>query len=149
MIIRAQHAGALGCEDLAKTGINGKHPNTIPRDMMRILLRKADFPMPYLAKIPLNSLVQGEQKILVDYPFLLPHEVIRWGLTNRRLNMKDLVDVANRIDQELPIIKEKFCNWFALDPDCTFLLGFHGDGVAHHRGLKQASTEVYSWNFHS
>ena len=125
MISKAQGAGALGCEDLARTGTSGKHPGNISRDMMRALLKTTDFPMPYLAQIPLNNLKNGEAKILVDYPFLLPHEVIHWWLTTKRLDLNDLVDVAHRTDQELPHIKDKFCNQYALNPNSTILLGFH------------------------
>ena len=146
MLIKAQEAGAHGCEDLAKAGACGRHPKNLARDMLRKLVRNVDFPKPYFAKIPLNDANTGVDSVMVDYPFLLPHEVIHWGIATGRMAITDLVNVADRVDQKLVDMKGKFCEKFALDPDLTILLGFHGDGVAHHKGLKQASTEVYSWN---
>ena len=58
-----------------------------------------------------------------------------------------MVDVTVRKSQMLNVLKTDFCNKFGVDLGSTILLGFHGDGVAHHKGLKQASTEVYSWNY--
>ena len=59
MVSKAQGAGALGCEALSKTGTSGKHPGNFSRDMMRVLLKTTDFPMPYLAQFPVNNLKDG------------------------------------------------------------------------------------------
>jgi hypothetical protein len=50
MLIKAQEAGAHGCEDLAKAGACGRHPKNLARDMLRKLVRNVDFPKPYFAK---------------------------------------------------------------------------------------------------
>ena len=104
-----------------------------------------DFPEPYIAKVPLGTGV-GNPPELVDYPFMLPHEVLAHLVAKRGMDVKHAGCMDTRDDQRLGDMNRKFCKDFKLDYDTCICLGFHGDGVPYTKSLKSASIEVFNWN---
>ena len=144
-IQRAIVAGALGSEDYAKAGNSGRAKKNLCRDFKRISTKGIDFPEPYIAKVPLGTGV-GNPPELVDYPFMLPHEVLAHLVAKRGMDVKHAGCMDTRDDQRLGDMNRKFCKDFKLDYDTCICLGFHGDGVPYTKSLKSASIEVFNWN---
>jgi hypothetical protein len=115
------------------------------RDFNRISTKGIDFPEHYIAKVPLGTGV-GNPPELVDYPFMLPHEVLAHLVAKRGMDVKHAGCMDTRDDQSLGDMKRKFCKDFKLDYDTCICLGFHGDGVPYTKSLKSASIEVFNWN---
>ena len=147
-IQRATAAGALGSEDYAKAGNSGRAKKNLCRDFKKkqtIYTKGIDFPEPYIAKVPLGTGV-GNPPELVDYPFMLPHEVLAHLVAKRGMDVKHAGCMDTRDDQRLGDMNRKFCKDFKLDYDTCICLGFHGDGVPYTKSLKSASIEVFNWN---
>ena len=73
MVSKAEGAGAQGTTDIGRAGACGRAPNNLSRDMARCVMRGLDFPMPYMAYIPVSNLDSGLNKVSQEFPFLLPH----------------------------------------------------------------------------
>ena len=115
------------------------------RDFRRSSTKGIDFPEPYIAKVPLGTGV-GNPPELVDYPFMLPHEVLAHLVAKRGMDVKHAGCMDTRDDQRLGDMNRKFCKDFKLDYDTCICLGFHGDGVPYTKSLKSASIEVFKRN---
>lgn len=144
LLMKADAAGAMGAKDLVRSGMHGKHPKNLPRDLMRKLTKGIQLPEPYMASIPVKDPKTGLKR-KAELPFLLPHEMLYYLVDSSRLKMEDITN-TNRKDFNLASLVASVCSRFQVNPQTFVPLGFHGDGVAHHKGLKKASTEVYSWN---
>ena len=64
-----------GRRTMPKAGNSGRANKNLCRGFERVPTKGIDFPEPYIAKVPLGNGV-GNPPELVDYPFLLPHEVL-------------------------------------------------------------------------
>ena len=144
-IKKATDAGAVGAEDFARAGASGKASKNLARDCKRTATKGIDFPKPYLAQIPLGQ-GECEPPVLVDYPFMLPHEVLYHMMMVRGMDIKVASCVEDRLDQKLGAMKLQFCKRFQKNPDTCLCLGFHGDGVPYTKSLKSASVAVFNWN---
>jgi hypothetical protein len=145
-IQKATAAGALGSEDYAKAGHYCRAKKNLRRDFKkRISTKGIDFPEPYVAKVPLGTGV-GNPPELVDYPFLLPHEVLAHLVAKRGMGVKRAGCMDTRDDQMFGDMKRKSCKDFKLDYDTCICIGFHGYGVPYTKSPKSASIEVFNWN---
>jgi len=79
-------------------------------------MKNVDSPTPYLANINLNNNDQGVDKVWVDYPFLLPHDVLHWGSATQRVNLSDLTNFSDKIDKNLKNMRDKLCDKFGFGP---------------------------------
>ena len=133
-------AMAQGVADLAKAGHGGSAPGNIHRDLMRSLKRGIRVPAPYFAEILARDPATNTNRVRVQLPFLLVHEMLAM-LTedNRDVLVKDLATLA----EPFASLRADFCRGQKLDSSRMIGLGFHGDGVPHQRNK---SVYVFSWN---
>ena len=92
------------------------------RDFKRISTKGIDFPEPYIAKVPLGTGV-GNPPELVDYPFMLPHEVLAHLVAKRGMDVKHAGCVDTRVDQRLGDMKRSS----ARTSTCTMTLVYVWD----------------------
>lgn len=141
VVFSGTHAGAQGAEDLAKAGAGGKHPQNLSRDLTRTLLKQAKWPKEYMAAVPIKN-DKGEM-VLVDMPFLLPHEVFRHLLQTSKGKLLEFLSQGNPYLEQL--VRE-FCEKFNLSMDLVIPIGLHGDGAPFAAKMRD-SLEQFSWSF--
>jgi hypothetical protein len=133
----AERSGAGDVADMASAGSRGTNKN-VHRDLVRSLLRGCTMPSLYFAKVPLWQ--QG-QMVELDFPFLLPHEVLGHLHTAR----PDLLEQTRPAADSLPELRALVAKVEeSLGVPGLLPVGLHGDGVPY---SKRQSLEALSWNF--
>ena len=131
-----QIAGAGGVEDLSKAGAYGTNPKNLSRDMTKALLKGIDWPEAYWASIPVKN-PDDNSIVWIDFPFMLPHEVL-----HHLLLKNGLAKLPEFYDAKL--IRE-FCEATGCDPSITLPIGLHGD-FAPFAAKMRDTLEQFSWN---
>ena len=133
----ATDAGAVGSEDLGKA----TYAKNAHRDILRNFLKDSCWPSEYWAPV---ELVDPETCELhtVDFPFLLPHEVLHHLLKN---NPDALRTYAADPNTPLGSVVRDSCSRTGLDPKTTLPIGLHGDGAPFAAKMRD-SLEQFSWN---
>ena len=125
---------------IAKAGNWGKAQKNLARDLLRTTLRGVDMPPLFWWKIYTWD-KNSKSRILVDYPFLLPHEMLARIVSSTQLSK---LIVAKNDFPELFLRLTKACENLGLNQQTLIGIGIHGDGVPF---TKTDSMEVLSWNF--
>jgi hypothetical protein len=133
-------AGAAGITDFASVGNFGAAPQNLARDLLRKMLKGCDCPELFYWPIPVWNSDTSLQQI-VQYPFLLPHEMVHRIASQRGVSF---FDVTAENYPELLVMKQAFCRALKLPFAETLCLGLHGDGVPY---TKSDSLEILSFNF--
>ena len=139
LIKKAFDAGASGLDDVASAACHGKHMQNARRDLMVKFLKGVSFPDIYWQDIPLWN--PDKQVLeLVQFPFLLPHELFAKMIESGGTDTFDL----NYENKELHQMKLDYCKDVGIGPSTFIGVGIHGDGVPHQTS---GSVEVFPWIF--
>ena len=133
----ATTAGAAGSEDLGKS----THPKNVHRDVLRVFLKDSPWPLEYWAPVELMDPETCELHT-VDFPFLLPHEVLHHLL---KTNGHALQSYAADPNSPLGGVVRDSCSRTGLDPTTVLPIGLHGDGAPFAAKMRD-SLEQFSWN---
>ena len=136
----SSRAGACGVSGIAKAGKSGALLGNLSRDIMRNLLKDCSLPEPYMASIPTHDPKTGRNRVLVEMPFMLPHELLASACA------ADPRKLA-AISESPPAISKLVANFgraLGIGTAGLVPIGFHGDGVPHQ---KHKTVQVLSWNF--
>ena len=134
---KAERAGAQGVADLATRTLE----RNSQRSLMRALLKGCDAPPLYWAKIPVHDPKTSTNGNLVDFPFLLPHEVLYNMLQKSPGLLQSLVEAP--LPSGIGQIRDNFAEGQGIPKEKLLGLGIFGDGVPHQ---KRKSIECFSWN---
>ena len=117
----ATEAGAAGSADLGKS----TDETNIHRDMLRSFLKDSTWPLEYWAPVEVLD-PETNQLQTIDFPFLLPHEVLH-HLHN---SCKDSL-LSYTADPNSPLggVVRDSCSRTGLDPTTVLPVGLHGDGA--------------------
>ena len=137
----ATDAGATGAEDLSSCGNHGRCPQNMHRDLLKKLLKNVKWPKEYWALIPIKNPEDGSTH-MVNFPFLLPHEVIK-HLVDHHGDLKEFVADLNTI---LGAVVADSCQALGLNPSEVLGIGLHGDGAPCATKMRE-SLEQFSWSF--
>ena len=146
MAMLATDDGCKGAEDIAKAGKRGQAYKNSARDIKTLVLNNCEAPVPYMVTIPIWNTNTGSKEY-VDWPVLLPHEMLGYLVDSGSCTIQDMADMDGRDDITIKDRKATFCTAHGLRSSTCIPLGFHGDGVPMQKGThNQQTTEVYSWN---
>lgn len=138
-------AGAVGVEDLAKCGAQGKQPGNLHRDLMRTIMKDVSgWPPFYYFDCRVLDPKTG-QTMIVSMPMLLPHEVMSMLATSGKLSQA----VTNKDTAPPGVWKhiEHCAKQWDKCPNAIFAMGVHGDGApcGAHDSLEQLSWNLPCW----
>ena len=132
-------AKATGIADLGKAGNSGRATGNIHRDLMRSLKKGIQVPSPYWAEILTRDPKTNQNKVPIQMPFLLVHEMLGMVIEGGSASLQTLA----HLEEPFASLRSDFCRSAKLDSTHMVGIGFHGDGVPHQRGK---SVYVFSWN---
>jgi len=143
----AESSGARGISQLEKIATSGKHRHNAQRDLMRALGRPQGAPELFSVAIPMAG--QDNSPVIVDHPFILPHQFFSKLFQERKDKFIQCVQGGDEERNSLwelmaqgPILK----NHPTLSPNNLahcIPIGLHGDaGKFSH----QDSLFVITWN---
>eukprot|EP00969_Alexandrium_andersonii_P368963 15474066-Alexandrium_andersonii.AAC.1 len=102
---------------------------------MRALMKNVDMVPLYWARLPVHDPHTGEDGLLVDFPFILPHELMHRMIKGDPGLLEQMVCPPSGAMEGL---KTAWCEKLQVDPSKTIPIGCFGDGVPHQ---KQKSVE--------
>eukprot|EP00969_Alexandrium_andersonii_P208008 9187813-Alexandrium_andersonii.AAC.1 len=106
---------------------------------MRALLKNSKMPSLYYAKVPVKD-KRTDTTTEVDYPFLLPHELLHHMVGK---NTKLLEALAQLDQPDLNRLHSEWASRFGIPKETLIPLGVFGDGVPHQ---KNKTIEAFTFN---
>jgi hypothetical protein len=126
--------GNSSVSDIARVASSGRCPGNAHRDLMRRFCRNSYMPSLFFAEIP--TMGKAGERLVVEWPFILPPELAH------QLTVEEGLEAVSKFDKGLEPLQQslhKRADDLGLLAESTLGLGLHGDGVPVNRNMSMQS----------